>query len=541
MTIQEITALRKSGRIEEALAAAETEFSRNANNYTTSALFWCLNTLYKGQEPEEMSETIERMKSLYHEHCEGDEYMQKALASAERKLMPHFKTVKDALEEVKNGGNAIDIHQRIFDLYNHGEIDPQLYSDLGWLIYYTLRSTPLDDARRRKTLLNQYFQLKLERPSLLHSLILGEGVKVEQNTPLQFRIRDFIHIWDLNNLREDDWSQFKTDDGNTLPSLVEKLIGVYAKELKTDGVASPDDFSDLVDTALQRFPNNQNMPYFKANVLISQGRKEEALKYYRDLILRFPSKFYLWMQVSELIDDSDLKIGLLSKALNCGTEEEFIGGVRLRMARTLIGKGMPSNGRYELDRYRSSYMAKGWRLKSEFLELFNSVSSVNPAENNQQVYNDYSPMAEQFIYSGLPEQIAVKVADRQLEDRNRPGRKFTQWTLRADKDIFRIKKPAKYGLPPRCPNGTSFSIKVLNDKIVWIKQNAELPALDWVREVTGKVRIVKDRNGNPYAIIQKVYVGAKLLSGIEDGQKIKVLAIKQEDGRWSALNIHRAG
>lgn len=55
-TIQEITALRKAGRLDEALQAAESEFAQNANNYTAGALFWCLNVLYK--KPEQDVQTI---------------------------------------------------------------------------------------------------------------------------------------------------------------------------------------------------------------------------------------------------------------------------------------------------------------------------------------------------------------------------------------------------------------------------------------------------------------------------------------------------
>lgn len=537
MTIQEITALRKSGRLQEALVAAENEFAKNANRYTVGALFWCLNELYRHQEGEEMTATIERMKCLYDDFCEGDEFMMKSLAIAERRLVPHFDTVKNAVEEAKKGGDVNAIHKQIFELYSRGEIDSKLYADLGWLSYYALKATTLSDAYRRKVLLNQYFKLNLDRPSILHSLILGEGIKIEQNTPLQFRIRDFIRIWGLENLREEDWEQYRTNDGNTLPSTVEKLIGVYSKELMTDNVVAPDDFAEIVERALAKFTNNQNMPLFKARVLLSQGKKDEALKYYRDLILRFPSKFYLWNQAADLVDDIDLKIGLLSKALNCGADEGYMGGVRMKMAATLHAKGLMPNARYELDQYRSGYQERGWHLKSEFLALYNQLSSITPSENNNQLYSDYSPIAEDFIYSELPNQFAIKVSDKQIEDKNRPGRKFILWTLRTEGGTLRLKKPAKYGLPPRTPNGAFFTIKVLIDKIVWIKQAASVPNLSWVKEVSGTVQIRKDRNGNSYSIIQGVYVGARMLQRVVDGQQIKVLAIRQDDGRWSAMSI----
>lgn len=539
MTPSEITALRKAGRLTEALEAAEAAYAERVNGYSIGSLFWCLNDLYKTQHGEELEKTVARMHTIYNELGMVDEYMQRSLASAERRVLPHSSRIKETIEQAKAGDNVSSSQRELFALFEHGEIDRRLQNDLGWLTYYVLKSTPVSDAYSRKILLNQYFKLNLERPSILHSLILGEGVKVEQNTPLQFRIRDFIKLWGLENLREDDWAQFTTDSGNTLPSTVEKLIGVYAKELKTDKVESPKDFAELVDKALLKYPKSQNMPYFKATILLSQGRNEEALKYYRELILKFPTKYYLWNQISELVDDLDTKIGLLSKALNCGDEEGFLGGVRLRMAALLLKKGLPSNAKFELEKYRSTNQSKGWNLKPEFWNLYNHLTSVEAASDNNKLYSDYSIYANQFIYNDLPEQLVIKVADRQLDDRNRPGRKFTQWTLRGQTRILSLKKPAKFGLAPRTPNGTPFTIKTHDGKIVWIRQAQTIPQVPWLKEVSGTIQQRTDRKGNRYTIIQGVYVGEKILKGTADGQTIKALAIQQEDGRWSAISLIR--
>lgn len=537
MTPREITALRKSGRLAEALDAAEAAYAERVNGYSIGSLFWCLNDLYKTQHGEELEKTVARMHTICNELGIVDEYMQRSLASAERRVLPYSSRIKETIERAKAGDNVSSSQRELFALFEHREIDRLLQNDLGWLTYYVLKSTPVSDAHSRKILLNQYFKLNLERPSILHSLILGEGVKVEQNTPLQFRIRDFIRLWGLENLREDDWVQFTTDSGNTLPSVVEKLIGVYAKELKTDKVESPENFAELVDKALLKYPKSQNMPYFKATVLLSQGRNEEALKYYRELILKFPTKFYLWNQISELVDDLDTKIGLLSKALNCGDEEGFLGGVRLRMASLLMQKGLLSNAKFELEKYRSTYQSKGWNLKPEFWDLYNHMTSVETASDNKRLYSDYSVYANQFIYNDLPDQLIIKVAERQIDDRNHPGRKFTQWTLRGQTGILTLKKPVKFGLVPRTPNGTPFSAKTHEGKIVWIRQNQKTPQVPWLKEVSGTITLRTDRKGNRYAVIQGVYVGGKLLKGKEDGQSIKALAIQQEDGRWSAISL----
>lgn len=537
MTIKEITELRRSGRLQEALEAAEKEFAQNVNRYTVGALFWCLNDLYKQQNINDAADTIERMKELYNDHCIGDEFMQKALASAERQRLPHFHEIKEAVENAKGGADAVSAHQQATAWYNDGQLNSQLYPDFGWLIYYALKQTAVEEAHKRKVLLYQYFQLDLPKPSILHSLILGEAIKVEQNTPLQFRIRDFIRIWGLENLRKEDWEQYQTEEGNTLPSTVEKLIGVYTKELKTDRVEASEDFSQLVDKALVKYPMSQNMPYFKATVLISQGKVQEALTYYKNLIQQFPSKFYLWNQTAELVEDVDTKIGLLCKALTCGTDDEFLGGVRLRLADLLYQKGMSGNAKYELERYRETYQNKGWNLKPEFWKIYNQVGSVETANDNNMVYSEYAVKADEFIYSSLPAVVAAKVAETQSEDRNHPGRRITTWILRTANDTLRLRKPTKFRLNKRTPNGTIFDVKLKDGKIVWIMEHIGSISEPWLKEVSGEVLLRTDRNGRKYAIISGSYIGENLLRDIHDGQKVMALSIQQNDGRWSAISI----
>ena len=377
----------------------------------------------------------------------------------------------------------------------------------------------------------------MPKPSSLHSLILVEAIKVEQNTPLQFRIRDFIRIWGLENLRDEDWEQYRTEEGNTLPSTVEKLISVYAKELKTDGVESSEDFCQLVDKALAKYPKNQNMPYYKAAVLISQGKVQDALTYYKNLILQFPSKFYLWNQTAELVEDIDMKIGLLCKALTCGADDEFLGGVRLRLAFLLYQKGMSENAKYELERYRETYQNKGWNLKPEFWQIYNQVHSVEKAIDNNMIYSEYAIKADEFIYSSLPTVVSVKVTETQSEDRNHPERKITTWILRTANNTIRLRKPAKFRLNRRTPNGAIFDVKLHDGRIVWIKKHTGSLSVPWLKEISGEVQLRTDRNGKKYAIISRSYIGENLLQGINNGQRLRFLSIQQRDGRWSAISI----
>lgn len=534
MTIKEITALRKSGQLAEAMTVAEAEFAHAANRYTAGALFWCLNDLLKQQSGNEAISTVEHMRNLCEQFGSEDEFMRNAMGTAEKRIIPHYYEVKAAVEKAKNGGNAISLHNQIAVFYKTNELSKQLYDDFGWLTYYALRQTNVTDVLNMKKLLHLYLQLDLPKPSILHSLILGEAVKVEKNTPLQFRIRDFVRLWGLENLRTEDWEQFTSDTGNTLPSLVEKLIGVYAKELKTDHVEAPQDFIQLVDKALEKFPGNQNLPLHKAVILISQGKSDQAMAYYKKMILQSPSKFFLWAQAADLVEEIDTKIGLLCKALTCDVKDEFIGNVRLTLAKLLIRQGLQANAKYELDKYLQTYQNNGWNIKYEIRNLYNQLSSVEAADNNA-IYSKFAVKAEEFIYSSLPTVLAVKVDEWLNDDRNHPGRKITTWTLRTEKSTIRLRKPTKFGLKRQTPNGAAFDIKIIDAKVVWIKPHNGPLNESWLKVDSGEVHLRTDRNGNKYAIISSSFVAAKLLYGLSEGQKIKVLSIKQDDGRWRAI------
>ncbi len=539
MTIKEITALRKAGRLEEALKAAENEFTLNANNYTAGALFWCLyDTCKQETNQDTIASLYERMNSLCENYCSEDDYMPKSLNAIERRLDPISKELKEASVKAKNGALTDDVIQRSHALLENGDLNKTLYQDLGWLIYYNLKNTPVNAATKRKQLLHYYLELELPRPELLHSLILGEAVKVEKNTPLQFRIRDFMNLWGWDNIRPDDWAQFQTDNGNTVTSLVEKLISVYAKELKTDDVKSPDEFNVLVDEALTKYPNNQNMPLYKARVLISLGQKDEALEYYKELILKSPSKCYLWNQASDLVESIDLKIALLCKAISIERDESFIGDCRLSLAKVLIDKRLLQNAKYELDKYHSYYVSQGWGLKEKYQDIVNQIHQDTQAVDNRSIYEEYTPQAEEFIYSMLPTEFAIKIEDKQIEDKQRPGRKFTQWSLKTKGGIVRLKKPNKFGLDNRMRNGTPFEIKLYNGRVVWIKSSEQNPLQqDWIKKHEGIVRLRVDRNGKTYAILDNTYVGEKLLRNVADGQNVKIVAVSQDDGRWSAISL----
>lgn len=539
MTITEISTLRKNGKLEQATAAAEELFASRPDKFSAGALYWCLYEKSKSLAGNELEELYHRMKELIDVHCPDDEIMLKSLPNVARRL-PANDNLRSLADDAKNNRNALAACRRLDELFRKGELPDWFRNEYGWAIFNTLKATDVNDAPNRKYLLHNYLKLELPRPSMLHSLILREAVKVEANTPREFRIRDFIALWGLENLQPDDWQSYKSENGNVSPSLVERLAIVYAKEMVTDRVQPSPEFCQMLDKALAQNPDNEHLIRAKANIYVVENQPQEAVKLYKNAILLYPSKQYLWKGCSELVDDPELRIALLCKAVNINVDESFLGKCRLALANLLIGKQLHSAAKAELDKIRHTYEAHGWALRWEFQSTERALPAGTAASDNSDLYAHYFAIADEFIYSDLPEKYAVKASERMVDDRNRPGRKVALWELATETDKLYLRKPRKYGLTQPVPDGAVLRYKVKGDRIVWIRACETAPQLDWLRVAEGGVALRTDRKGNPYAIVDGIFVPARLLKDVAEGANVVVTGTRQPDGRWAAVAVNLA-
>lgn len=89
--------------------------------------------------------------------------------------------------------------------------------------------TPLPSLQMRQ-LLNQYLKLTaIERPSLLHSLVLFQVVRKYAKLP-DFNFTAFLKLWGVENLRPEDWKASKVGQV-WMPSLAERVMSRIFKAL----------------------------------------------------------------------------------------------------------------------------------------------------------------------------------------------------------------------------------------------------------------------------------------------------------------------
>ncbi|MBQ0159212.1 MAG: hypothetical protein KBT28_01125 [Bacteroidales bacterium] len=135
---------------------------------------------------------------------------------------------------------------------------------MGWAIYNQLKEGNLPSIEMRK-LLVQYLRLEIERPSMLHSMLLYTVLKKYAGYT-DFNFTSFFEMWGgVSCFRADDWKGAKTDNGKFRMSLAEKTLGRLMKALPSKFrpiVCADEQFKSplahaLLDPMLGRKPQNK--------------------------------------------------------------------------------------------------------------------------------------------------------------------------------------------------------------------------------------------------------------------------------------------
>ena len=515
---------------------AREDLARHRDEWSCKALFWCLHEVAKSADLESLAQLAVEMRDLL-ENMGQDSVAAECMQRIDRRLIPHAETVRRAGEDAKTPTNAVRAYNSVLEIFNAGELHESLHNDFAWIIWRTLHADQSENVEYRKDLIEVYKQLNVEHPSMLHSLILNEAVRVEKSWPQMFMFTEFIEWWDLENLTDDDWNQFVTDDGTSLMSRVEKMIYLYTKEILSIQHLTPSaQFTTVLDVAIRKWSNDDNLLRCKAMLMSKQGEKEVAINLYKKAIkLTSGQKYYLWSDLANLVADDDLKIGLLSKALMLHMPEEFLGKLRAQLALSLCNKGLYSSAMYEINRVKSTYEENGWNLPVQIRGIMQQIPSGISPDNNAIKYSEWALRAEEYLFADLPSVYMVKVAHKEdVVMKDGRQRRVVKWTLIDSAGNIEGIKPRKFNLE-RAGIGSCFEVKRSDGRIVLvvptIPQN-----VTWCKSVIGTIAIRTNRDGKNFGFVEDCYVPEKLIKNITNGDSVECIAICQ-DNRWRCISI----
>lgn len=222
-----IYALRKGGQLEKAHQIALKLYQENSDDDDIKkALSWVLIDLCK----KFVSEQNLNQAQIYFSQVSGiqfdyeDEFVEtikKQIHFLKPKIDINYSEVQKAEELSKTGKNqeALAIFKNLISQNRLTELHHESY---GWIIYRYIKAEESNlSSVEVRTFLRDYMNLKNDRPSMLHSMILNFALNYSK-THSDFKFYNFFLLWNPDNLRYEDLHDgYK--DGKSIPSLISRI------------------------------------------------------------------------------------------------------------------------------------------------------------------------------------------------------------------------------------------------------------------------------------------------------------------------------
>lgn len=221
-----IYALRKEGRIDEAYQVALRLYQQDSDDDIKKALSWVLIDLCKKFISEHnLNQTqtyFNQLSNIQFDFKDNFvETIQKQIKFLKPKIDVHYGKIQQADELSRNGQEkqALGIIHSMIAANQLSEFNHETY---GWIIYRYIKAQESNlTSIEVRTLLRDYMNLKNERPSMLHSMILNFALNYSK-THLDLNLYNFYILWNPENLRYEDLHN-GDKDGKEIPSLISRI------------------------------------------------------------------------------------------------------------------------------------------------------------------------------------------------------------------------------------------------------------------------------------------------------------------------------
>lgn len=225
-TTKKVFELRKNKQLNDAYKIASHLFTNDPNDeWTQKAYAWVLIDIIKI----ESTKNLELAKNFFNQlnsinFVTHDDILTKQIELLKPKLDSGYSHIQQAEQLSKNGKHqeALNIFQNI---KQSGNLSINHHESYGWILYRYVKAfenTLTIDVLKK--ILFEYLNLKNERPSLLHSMILQIAVHYS-STHKDFDIFKFFQIWSPKYLQSDDLKK-QYHEGKEFPSLLSRLLKV---------------------------------------------------------------------------------------------------------------------------------------------------------------------------------------------------------------------------------------------------------------------------------------------------------------------------
>ena len=138
------------------------------------------------------------------------------------KIDNNYSEVQKA-EELSKNGNHQEALANFKNLISQNRLTQLHHESYGWIIYRLIKTEESNlSSVEVRTFFRDYMNLKNERPSMLHSMILNFALNYSK-THSDFKFYNFFLLWKPENLRYEDLRDGRNQNGDKIPSLISRI------------------------------------------------------------------------------------------------------------------------------------------------------------------------------------------------------------------------------------------------------------------------------------------------------------------------------
>lgn len=404
---QEVFALRKAGRFQEALAMGRQVYAGNpADPWNVKALAWALHSVIKQAANEEQKDALIR-EFLQLPVMDDDEFLKNARAGVQRIAAPYAAELQRAREVSRAGdwAGALNLLRNIAQA-NPGRDDVEVA--IAWELCKAVQHglhEERPDGPRLWRLVEEYGHLThVPKPSDVHSRVLQwAGALARKGLAPKFC--EFVKWWNpRQNLREEDFQGRQKDNGERYDSTVENSIVGVAKTIEDCANAEArQTAADFVEKYSGKYPDQEWFPYYRAVCMLATGRRDEAKALLMPIVRAKMTEFWAWQKLGMCFDQGGReRLQCLCRAATCPVQgEEYLLGVFMDLGSLLIESGHKGEGRFLLEKAGSIRTRKGWRTPPQLEVALEAIQDV-PTVDADPFLKEMGKQAEEVLLSDLP-------------------------------------------------------------------------------------------------------------------------------------------
>lgn len=430
------------------------------------------------------------------------------------------------------------------------EIPSYFEEPCGWTIYRYLKNNEnkLSSLEIRKAL-SFYLSFASCKPSTLHSCIMVQAANLEKKHENDFRFVEFCQMWNLNSLREEDYIAAKgtTESGKSIEfkSLAENVATRLYKELKS---RHTEDFVTRLFpfflTVKEKCPENRFIGMYFAQLYYWQNNKEKAIEEYKNILKTAP-EWFVWKNLGDICEEENVRISLYCKAMTMMGKDEYVGDVRLCLAKLLLETNK-EQAAFEIGKYMSTYKEKGWKIAGEVYMLQSRLNGVVPSNQAQKFYRDNVEEAENYVYSDIPlyeltyNGVVTNNAGRERASLvNKQKKMYIRTSLTSQLRKASVGEVFLVRVYQQDKKQIALTIHPSGKKVeVTPKKQADKQVGNCdIATISGIVSL--PAQGSFCFIDHQYYVPEKLTTAndLKEGDRVSAKAKKMPDGRWRVVSI----